>query len=219
MGIVQDTFSDYYDAIFDTNREKALEAVNTAVKRGIRPEAIIFEVVVPSVERILTDMTEKHDATLAQHYICSKVAGEVTEAMVPLFDQKHEGHGTVVLGTARGDFHGLGKKIVAGCLKANLFDVHDLGTNVSPEKFVSEAVRLDAGVIGVSAMMVHTATGEQGAIRVCELLKQQGLAGKIKLIVGGAPYRFDPGLYKTVGADAWAENGPKAIEMISSLMK
>jgi len=49
---------------------------------------------------------------------------------------------------------------------------------------------------------------------VRKLLKEQGLEHKIKLVVGGAPFRFDTGLYKAVGADAWAENGVSAYKAI-----
>ena len=68
-------------------------------------------------------------------------------------------------------------------------------------------------------MMVHTARGEKGCLGVRRLLKERGLEQKIKIAVGGAPYRFDHNLYKTVQADAWAENGITAGEVITQLIK
>lgn len=41
----------------------------------------------------------------------------------------------------------------------------------------------------------------------------------IKLIVGGAPFRFDPELYQKVGADDWALDGVSAAEKIIQLIK
>jgi methanogenic corrinoid protein MtbC1 len=67
--------------------------------------------------------------------------------------------------------------------------------------------------------MVHTARGENGCIRVRQLLKERGLDGCIKIAVGGAPYRFDPSLWQTVGADAWAENGITAGRVIANLIR
>jgi len=217
--IIKNVLEDYYDAVFDTNRDKALDVIQKAREKGVLPEDIVFEVVVPAIERMLSDLTTSHDATLAQHFICSKVSAEVTDAMVPLFRQEQIGRGTVILGTARGDFHGLGKKIVGGCLKANMFVVEDLGINVTPEKFVDEAQRLSAGVIGVSSMMVHSAKGDDGARGVRKLLDQNNLQEKIKLVVGGAPYRFDSHLYESVGADGWADNAIEAVKIIDTLMK
>jgi methanogenic corrinoid protein MtbC1 len=67
-------------------------------------------------------------------------------------------------------------------------------------------------------MMVHTATGETGSLKVRALLKERGLEDKIKLAVGGAPYRFDPNLYQKVGADAWAADGVTAAKVIVQLI-
>ena len=73
--------------------------------------------------------------------------------------------------------------------------------------------------IAISAMMVHTATGENGAHKVRQLLHDRGLEKTIKLVVGGAPYRFDGELYKAVGADAWAADGVNAGKLIVDLIK
>ena len=218
MTVLENTFADFYEAVFDTDKERAHEIVDRAVEEGISPEEIVFSVVVPSIERMLSELVDSQGATLSQHYICSKVAEEVTDRMVPLFKGTQEQKGTVVIGTARGDFHGLGKKIVAGCLKANMYVVHDLGINVSAEKFVDEALRLNADIIGVSSMMVHTAIGEEGARKVAALLDEKGLHDRIFLIVGGAPYRFDHELYKQVNADGWSENAIEAVRVVYDLI-
>jgi methanogenic corrinoid protein MtbC1 len=97
--------------------------------------------------------------------------------------------------------------------------VRDLGVNVRPETFVDEAVACDAQVIGISAMMVHTARGENGCLRVRELLEERGLAERIRIVVGGAAFRFDRNLYKTVRADAWAEDAVTAGKVIADLIK
>jgi methanogenic corrinoid protein MtbC1 len=63
-------------------------------------------------------------------------------------------------------------------------------------------------------MMVHSANGENGCRNVRQRLKERGLEDRIKIVVGGAPYRFDPELYKSVGADAWAGDGVSAGKVI-----
>ena len=173
----------------------------------------------PAVDRMVRELTTTMDATLSQHFIATTVADQVVEAMIPRFQQVPEGRGAIVLGTARGDFHGLGRKIVGGCLKAHLFTVHDLGLNVAPERFVDEAVARGASVIGVSSMMVHTATGEAGPRGVRAVLRERGLESRIKLVVGGAPYRFDADLWRTVGADGWGENGAVAAQLAGRLVE
>lgn len=211
----------YAEAIFDTDRARALRVVDDALARGITPEAIVFDVVVPAIHQLIGDARPGagQGASLAQHFMAAQIAAEVTDAMIPRFSRRHAAIGRVVIGNAAGDFHGLGKRIVIGCLKAHLIDVIDVGLNVAPERFVDEAVACGAQVIGVSAMMVHTARGERGALAVRRILRARGLEGRVKLAVGGAPYRFDPELWKVVGADAWAENGLEAGRVIEALIR
>lgn len=209
----------YNEAVYETDKEEAFEVVNQALADGMTPEEIVFEVVIPAVEQMMSNITKDPDANLAQHFMTAQIAAEVTEAMLKRFKHPPEIIGRVVMGTAHGDLHSLGKRIVMGCLKALMVDVVDLGVNVTAERFVDEAVARDAQVIGISAMMVHTATGEGGAQRVRQILNERGLEDSIKVVVGGAPYRFDNELYKSVGADAWAADGVSAGQVIVDLIK
>ncbi|MDD5669670.1 MAG: cobalamin-dependent protein, partial [Candidatus Omnitrophica bacterium] len=185
---------DYNEAVLDTSREKALAVIHEALNQGVSPEDIEFKIVIPSIDMIIR-LADKGDANLAQHFMASQIAATVTEELIPRFKKVQEVMGCVVIGTCRGDFHGLGKKIVSGCLKVFMIDVVDLGLNVEPERFVEEAVAHNAQVIGISSMMVHTARGENGCLKVRRLLKERGLEDKIKIAVGGAPYRYDHELY------------------------
>ncbi len=208
----------YREAVFDTDRQRALQVIAAAVGRDATPEEIVFEVVIPSIEETARELGDRAGASLAQHFLASQIGAEVVEAMIPRFARAPESGGRVIIGTSRGDFHGLGKRIVIGCLRAHLIEATDLGLNVAPERFVDEAVRLGAPVIGISSMMVHTARGEQGCLGVRRVLRERGLEEGIKLVVGGAPYRHDPELYRAVGADAWAENGLLAGRVIGGLL-
>jgi methanogenic corrinoid protein MtbC1 len=209
----------YNEAVFETDKEAAFDVVDAALAEGLTAEDIVFRVVIPAVEEMMANITRDPDANLAQHFMTAQIAAEVTEKMLTQFAHPPEILGRVVIGTAAGDLHSLGKRIVMGCLKALMVDVVDLGVNVPAEKFVDEAVALNAQVIAVSAMMVHTATGENGCRKVRQLLKERGLEAQIKVVVGGAPYRFDSELYKTVGADGWAADGIAAGKIIVDLIR
>jgi methylmalonyl-CoA mutase cobalamin-binding domain/chain len=213
------TVKAYNEAVFETDKEAAFEVVNKALAGGMTAEDVIFKVVIPAVEEMMSNITRDPDANLAQHFMTAQIAAEVTEKMLEKFAHPPEIVGRVVIGTAHGDLHSLGKRIVMGCLKALMVDVTDLGVNVAPERFVDAALSEEAQVIAISAMMVHTATGENGARKVREILKDRGLEDRLRLVVGGAPYRFDNELYKTVGADAWAPDGINAGRVIVDLIK
>jgi len=209
----------YNEAIFDTDRDQALAIIHQALDRGVTPEEIIFQVVTPAIELMVKAISQDFDANLAQHFMTAQIAAEITEEMLTKFQHPPEIVGRMVIGTAHGDLHTLGKRIVMGCLKSMMIEVTDLGVNVPAEKFVDEAVSCGAEVIGISAMMVHTARGDQGCLKVRQLLRERGLEERIKIVVGGAPYRYDPELYHTVGADAWAEDAITGGKVINDLIK
>ncbi|MDA8430087.1 MAG: cobalamin-dependent protein [Geobacteraceae bacterium] len=212
-------FSDYYDAVFDTDRERALAVVQHAIDVGVSPEEVVFFIVIPAMEKMIGGMMSDSLVTLSQHFLASQIAEEVTDALMPRFKTAPEMQGHVVIGSSFGDFHGLGKKIVSGCLRAKMFQVSDVGINARPERFVEEALAVDAQVIGISSMMVHTAVGEQGPRRVRALLREQGLEDRIKIVVGGAPYRFHDTLYREVEADAWGATAIEGAEIIARLIR
>jgi methylmalonyl-CoA mutase cobalamin-binding domain/chain len=208
----------YNEAIFDTDRDRALKVIYDAIDKGISPEDIVFKVIIRSIELMIPSIVGGN-TNLAQHYLTAQISAQIVEEMIPKFKQAKEIVGKVVIGNSLGDFHGLGKRIVIGCLKAHMVDVFDLGLNVQPERFVEEAIAKNAQVIGISSMMVHTAKGENGCLKVRQILRERGLENKIKIIVGGAPYRYDHNLYKVVQADTWAENGVVASRVIIDLIK
>jgi methanogenic corrinoid protein MtbC1 len=201
-------------ALVDTDRNAALKTVHDALEQGITPEEIVFKVVVPAAVSINAIL----GANLAQHFMTAQIAAQVTEEMLTLFKTPPVLIGKMVIGTSQGDFHGLGKKIVMGCLKAQMIDSVDLGLSVPAEKFVEEALAREAQVIGISSMMLHTARSEEGCVKVRQILKERNLESKIKIIVGGAPYKYDSALYRTVRADAWAENGIDAGIVVTELI-
>lgn len=217
--MLDDVVKAYNAAVLDTDRTAALQVVNDALARGVSPEDILFQVVIPALDLMAKALEQGFDTNLAQHFMTSQIAVDVTDKMLALLKTPPKTIGSVVIGTAAGDLHTLGKRIVVSCLKAQMVEVTDLGVNVPAEKFVEAAIAHNATVIGVSAMMVHTARGENGAIKIRRLLKERSLEDRIKLVVGGAPYRYDPELYKIVEADAWAENGVSAAKVIIGLIQ
>lgn len=216
--MLENVIAAYNEAVFDTDRDKAFEVIHEAIAQGLTPEDIVFKVVIPAMELMIKAISEDFDANLAQHFMASQIASQVTDEMVALFQSSPETIGRIVIGTSHGDMHTLGKRIVSGCLRSLMINVIDLGVNVSAERFVDAALEHDANIIAISSMMVHTARSDQGCLAVRQLLKERGLEDRIKIVVGGAPYTWDTELYKIVQADAWARDGISAGKIIKDLI-
>ncbi|MBU2600913.1 MAG: cobalamin-dependent protein [Actinobacteria bacterium] len=128
-------------------------------------------------------------------------------------DATVEKKGVVVVGTARGDMHQIGKDLVALFLGIAGFEVVDLGTDVDALDFIHEAERANADVIGISSLMTTTMPG---ATEVLKLLRDKGVRDRFKVVVGGAPTSQE--WADKIGADAWAEESSGAIDVIKELI-
>jgi trimethylamine corrinoid protein len=121
--------------------------------------------------------------------------------------------GKVVVGTVEGDLHDIGKTIVVSLLKANGFEVLDLGRDVSVDRFIDEAESFGANVIGTSALLTTTMPVQKELI---ETLKQRGLRDKYKTVVGGAP--VTQRWADRIGADAYAVDAGDGVRKIKELL-
>jgi 5-methyltetrahydrofolate--homocysteine methyltransferase len=121
--------------------------------------------------------------------------------------------GKVVLGTVKGDLHDIGKNLVAILLKGAGFEVVDLGHDVGAEAFVDAAVREGATLIGMSALLTTTMPRMK---EVVALLRERGLAGHVRTIVGGAPVSAE--YAREIGADGYACDAATAVERVESLL-
>lgn len=122
--------------------------------------------------------------------------------------------GVVVLGTTRGDIHEIGKILVGTLLTAHGFSVHDLGVDVSGEKFALQARELKADIVGVSALLTTTMRNQKGVI---EALEKAGLRAQVKIMVGGAPVTRR--WAEEIGADGYAKDAMSAVALARELME
>ena len=121
--------------------------------------------------------------------------------------------GVVVIGTVAGDLHDIGKNLVSMMMQGAGFEIIDLGTDVSPEKFV-ETVRAEgAKLVGMSALLTTTMPSMKTTI---EALTEAGLRDRVNVLVGGAPVTAE--FAAQIGADAYAPDAVAAVDTARKLV-
>ena len=98
-------------------------------------------------------------------------------------------------------------------LRANGFDVLDLGRDVPPQRFIEEAEKFDADIIGTSTLLTTTMPVQK---ELEEALKKAGLKEKYKPIVGGAP--VTQRWANRIGADAFAQDAGDGVKKVKQLL-
>jgi len=111
----------------------------------------------------------------------------------------------------KGDLHDIGKNLVGMMLEGAGFEIHDLGTDVEPEKFVEAIQTTDARIVAMSALLTTTMTSMPVTI---EAIKAANLRDKVKIMVGGAP--ITDAFAKQIGADGFAPDASQAAKLALS---
>ena len=167
----------------------------------------IESALVPALEK-LGLLWERGEVALSQLYLAGKLCEEVSDR---LFRDPPAGsaEGGLRLGLAAlDDYHLLGKRLVRSGLQSARYAVIDYG-RMTVDGLVGAAAADRLEILFVSTLMLPSAlrVGE-----LCARLKERGLP--VRVIVGGAPFRFDPQLWKEVGADGMGLAATDAIDFV-----
>ena len=204
-----------HEALFGFDQARAVKIVQQAVARKDNLLDLLNQAFIPAINEIgeKFSMGEMFLPELIQAAeVMKKVTAEVGAALPK--GAAGQSHGTIVIGTVQGDIHDIGKTLVVTLLGVHGFTVHDLGRDIPTASFLAKARETGANLIGTSALLTTTMPKQK---ELEEALKEAGLKGKVKTMVGGAP--VTQRWAERIGADAFGENAHeaarKALELVS----
>ena len=126
-------------------------------------------------------------------------------------------NGTVLLATAKGDVHDIGKNIVGVVLGCNNYRVVDLGVMVPPEKILQAAKEENVDIIGVSGLITPSL---DEMVRVATDMQADGF--DIPLLIGGATtsqvhtaVKIEPAY---AGSTVYVPDASRAVGVVSELL-
>lgn len=201
------------DCVFDMEDEEVVDVVKEYIACGYDPEEGMLRGLVDGMKRA-SGLYEEGEYFVPELIVCSDAmyAG-IEEFQKYLPDSKHTSIGKVAIGVVEGDTHDIGKNLVKIMMEAGGFDVCDLGRDVPLDKFVDYVKENDVDILCMSSLMTTTMPG-MGI--VIDKLKEAGLRGKVKIMVGGAP--VSPAFAKKIGADGYTGSAIEAVEYAKSLV-
>jgi len=210
----EEVFSRLREAVVAGQTDAVVEAAKEIIDKGLDPLKAI-ENGLSKGAKIIGDKFEKLEVFLPELLVAAEaMKAGLDILLVKIPKDKTVTKGTVVCGTVKGDIHEIGKKIVAALLSANGFEVYDLGADVQTSKFVEEAGRVRADIIGLSALMSSTIGAQKDVI---DYLKAVGEREKYIVMVGGGPTTQE--WADQIGADGYAATAPEAVKLALELVK
>ena len=207
------SFEDLSKQVITGNQVKVKEVTQALIDEGSVPLDIINLGLIAGMN-IVGSRFKNGEMFVPEVLMAAKSMSAGIEIVKPLIaDKDMPSIGKVLLGTVKGDLHDIGKNLVGMMLESGGFTVINMGIDISPEQFIKAVKEHNPDILAMSALLTTTMLHMKDTI---ELLKEEGLHNKVKVIVGGAPISQD--FADEVGADGFAPDAASAVDLCKKLL-
>lgn len=205
--------SKLYENVLKGNKRTMVDDVKAFLAAGNAPQSVIEEHLIPAINEVgvLFDRKKYFLPQLISSAEAMETAISYVEPMLPKAESG-EDTATIVVATVEGDIHDIGKNLVVLMLKNYGYNVIDLGKDVPKEEIVATAMKENAAIIGLSALMTTTMMRMKDVV---EYAKEQNCSAKI--IIGGAV--ITQGFADEIGADGYSKDAAEACRVVERLLE
>jgi 5-methyltetrahydrofolate--homocysteine methyltransferase len=202
-----------YNAVLEGDAAGTKAGVNAALAAGIAPETVLKEGLIAAMGEV-GRLFEENEYFVPEMLVSARaMQGGLAILKPQLAAGGTTPAGKVVVGTVKGDLHDIGKNLVAMMLEGAGFEIVDLGTDVSPDKFVGAVIEHKPQAIAMSALLTTTMPSMSNTIKA---LQEAGVREQVKVMIGGAP--VTDGFAKQIGADGYSPDASSAVRLAKSLV-
>jgi 5-methyltetrahydrofolate--homocysteine methyltransferase len=201
------------EAVIRGDKNAAEAGVKKAIEEGTAPDLILNEGLIKAMDEV-GKRFELGEFFVPEMLIAARAMKAGVAILTPvLVNSGVKPIGKVVIGTVAGDLHDIGKNLVGLMLEGAGFEVLDVGSDVSSDRFV-EAVRNEKpNLLGLSALLTTTMSG---MAEVIKKLNENKLRENLKVFIGGAP--VTQSFADQIGADGYADDAASASRKAKELL-
>jgi 5-methyltetrahydrofolate--homocysteine methyltransferase len=199
-------------AVIKGDRNKAKQLTQTLLDQQVAPMDIVEKGLVPGMSEV-GERFKRNEYFVPEMLIAARAMKEAMAMLEPLLAKAGiKPKYTAILGTVQGDLHDIGKNLVGMMWKGANIGVVDLGSNVTPDKFVNAIKQHNAQICGLSALLTTTMPAMKDTVAA---IRKAGL-GTVKVIIGGAPITQE--FATEIGADAYAPDAASGVDVAMKAM-
>ena len=206
-------FNALSESVLKGDVKTALTETQKSLDAGSNAKDILNKGLIAAMDE-MGDRFSKGIAFVPQMLRSAKTMQECVKLLKPFFEEGDVvSKGKVLIGTVKGDLHDIGKNLVSMMMEGAGFTITDLGVDVSPEKFVQKATEEEPDIVAMSALLSTTMPSMPLTI---EALKEAGIRGKVKVMIGGAPVTDK--YAQKIEADSYASDAGSAVTKAKKLL-
>ena len=207
----KEAHSAIFEAVLKGNKGTIIDEVKAALSDGAKPDEIINDHLIPAINEVGV-LFDRQKYFLPQLIASANTMKMAIEYVEPMLERKDSGKkATAVIATVEGDIHDIGKNLVVLMLKNYGYNVIDLGKDVPASLIVETAMKENAEIIGLSALMTTTMMRMKDVV---ELAKEKGCTSKI--VIGGAA--INESFAEEIGADGYSKDAAECVKLVDSLL-
>lgn len=196
------------EAVITGNAGEAKSLTERALSEKNDPEKIINEGLIAAMA-VVGEKFKAGEFFVPEMLIAARAMYASLDLLRPLLtESQSQGKGTIVIGTVKGDLHDIGKNLVAMMMEGAGLKIVNLGTDVSPEKFVAAIREHKPQLVGMSALLTTTMPSMKATI---DAIKAAGLRDQVSILIGGAPVTQK--YCDEIGADGYAADASSAAQL------
>jgi len=210
---MENLIKEIHTAVMEGESNIVQEKVREAMAAGLPAARILNEGMISAMSAV-GKLFEEGEYFVPEMLISARAMQAGLVLLKPALKEADiQSTGKVVIGTVKGDLHDIGKNLVAMMLEGAGFEVIDLGTDVTPEKFVNAVRENKPQIVAMSALLTTTMSAMAATV---ETLKSAGVREQIKVIIGGAPVTDE--YAHMIGVDGFAPDASRAAALAKSLL-
>ena len=211
--MTDEILKEIFAAVLEGDANVTPEKVKVALDAGLEPGLVLNDGMVSAMEKV-GQLFEEGEYFVPEMLISARAMQAGLAVLKPhLVEANVQSLGKVVAGTVKGDLHDIGKNLVCMMLEGAGFEVIDLGTDVTPEKFIGAVQQHGAELVGLSALLTTTMPNMKTTI---EAFSAAGLREQVKIMIGGAPVNDE--YARSIGADGSAPDASRAVSLARGLI-
>ena len=190
------------------------ELVQKALDEGLTATEILNNGLLAGMN-VVGEKFKNNEVYVPEVLVAARAMNMGTEILKPyLASEGVTATGKVCIGTVQGDLHDIGKNLVKMMMEGKGLEVVDLGTDVSPEKFIQTVIEENCQVICCSALLTTTMSIMEEVVKAAE---NAGIRDKVKIMVGGAPVTED--FCNQIKADCYTSDAASAADAAAEFCK
>jgi methanogenic corrinoid protein MtbC1 len=197
-------------SILNGNRLEAEQLVFDVLAQGHNIRDVYLTIIQPSLYEV-GRLWETGQISIPQEHLATAITQSVLAAIYAQvkFPSSLDQH--AVIACLQSNYHEIGPRMLADFLQMAGYNTRFLGTNTSIDCLIEMIQTLKPGVIGLPATIQSQVDTVKSAI---ERVHADFTSYRPTIMVGGLAFNHVDGLWKTVKADLWGEDGGQAVDQL-----